>query len=56
MGAGLLANTVDQLINLYLAHRIREQARSHIFNCISGLELGVYRQLEGSRRSQVVSR
>ena len=29
MGAGLLANTVGQCHSCWLAHRIREQARSH---------------------------
>ena len=29
MCVGLLANTVDQQMNIQLTHRIREQARSH---------------------------
>ncbi|SFY41516.1 hypothetical protein SAMN03159316_0233 [Pseudomonas sp. NFR02] len=31
VGAGLLANAVCQLTYSLLTHRIREQARSHIF-------------------------
>jgi hypothetical protein len=30
VGASLLANAVCQLTHAFLAHRIREQARSHI--------------------------
>ncbi|AZF64474.1 hypothetical protein C4J83_3487 [Pseudomonas sp. LBUM920] len=36
MGAGLLANAVFQSAHVSLAHRLREQARSHKlteFNC-----------------------
>ncbi|AUG07169.1 hypothetical protein CXQ82_11465 [Pseudomonas sp. S09G 359] len=35
VGAGLLANAVYQLTHVYLMHRIREQARSHIFDLSS---------------------
>ena len=31
VGAGLLANAMCQSVHLVLIHRIREQARSHIF-------------------------
>ncbi len=31
VGAGLLANAVGQSLHAWLTHRIREQARSHIW-------------------------
>ncbi|CAI8774678.1 hypothetical protein EMIT093MI4_190059 [Pseudomonas sp. IT-93MI4] len=33
VGAGLLANAVCQSMNEWMTHRIREQARSHNFDC-----------------------
>ena len=39
----MLANAVDQLMNLYLAHRIREQVRSHILISILLLDWGYLR-------------
>ena len=36
VGAGLLANAVCQTTHLLLNHRIREQARSHIFRFVLG--------------------
>jgi len=33
VGAGLLAKAVGQLVDTWLAHRLREQARSHIGLC-----------------------
>ncbi len=37
VGAGLLAKAVCQSANSSLTHRIREQARSHIFNRVSAV-------------------
>ena len=40
VGAGLLANAVDQSVHLKLTLRIREQARSHTFEIVPTLCVG----------------
>ena len=47
MGAGLLAKTVNQSKMFQLNHRIREQARSHIFGLVvSGVQVQVQVQVQ----------
>ncbi len=38
VGAGLLAKAACQSVHLALKHRVREQARSHIFDRVDALE------------------
>ena len=38
VGAGLLAKAVYQSVHLALTHRLREQARSHIFDRVEPLK------------------
>jgi len=40
VGAGLLAKAVYQLIHAWLTHRLREQARSHIWNVFFQVDRG----------------
>ena len=47
MGAGLLANAGCQALNVFLIHRIREQARFHIgFVLLEGFVLQAETQLQ----------
>ena len=52
MGAGLLAKAQCQSAHMWLTHRIREQARSHIFYRVYAIALAGFRH--SIERSTVV--